>query len=218
MVISSTTDINLPSLAEELRNQYKCHTILLYGSFARGDVHPQSDVDILCIGSEGPATTDTRSWHGHTLDAWIYPESDFSEITKWIYLNESVVLWSNSDWVTLFLQQITETFQRGPTPLVMQEKLHQIHWLRKMLERIQREDTEAHYRRHWLLMDLLPTYFSLRDRWYLGPKRALRWLAEYEPPIYRCFQQIFHPACSTSVLVAEINWIIEQIISNPFAS
>jgi hypothetical protein len=63
-------------------------------------------------------------------------------------------------------------------------------WLHKMAECIGGrgpDDLEAHYRRAWLLTQILEDYFRLRDR--LGPKESLLWLEAEEPDVYAMFAE-----------------------------
>jgi hypothetical protein len=80
-------------------------------------------------------------------------------------------------------------------------------WIVKMTERARRgatdpHDLEAHYRRHWLLKDLLEYSFTLRNRWYCGPKAALAALQREEPALYTLFSTALLPGASLGSLEA----------------
>lgn len=195
------------ALVADLRSRHpSCHSIVLYGSLARGDATPHSDIDVLCALTEGEASSDTRPWRGRDLDAWLYPSATMKP-DDFLHLADGEILWSTSDWVEPFLAQVREALQRGPIPLAAAEKNTRRQWFEKMIRRVQRGDVEAHYRYHWMLTDLLPTYFALQDRWYLGSKQALRWLQEHEPPVHSLFAALYDPSCLLETgcsLVAQI--------------
>ena len=62
-------------LVEELCTKHGCHTVILYGSRARGDFSEESDHDVLGVRADGPACRDARPWEGSFLDAFIYSEA-----------------------------------------------------------------------------------------------------------------------------------------------
>ena len=183
----------------ELRSKHGCHTILLYGSYARGDFTPESDIDILCVTEGGESSSDSRLWQGKYLDAWIYPQ-DQCVPTDFLHLNDAHILLDENSWGSEFLVQVKEAFAKGPEPLPEAERQTRLVWFEKMLDRIARDDLEARYRKHWLLVDLLRNYFELRTLWYMGPKRSFQWLKEHDPEIYEAFQNLYSPDCSLEAI------------------
>ncbi len=79
-------------LIEEMVGRNGCHTVILYGSRARGDFTDQSDIDVLGIRSNGAAFRIGRLWHGALLDAWIYDESNLPVAEDLLYIKDGVVL------------------------------------------------------------------------------------------------------------------------------
>ena len=77
-----------------------------------------------------------------------------------------------------------------------------------MLARVRRNDAEAHYRRHWLLYQLLEDYFALRGAWYRGPKRALEDLRLGAPAAFVAFERALAPRASLETLDA----LVEQVV------
>lgn len=59
----------------ELQDRYHCHTIIMYGSRARGDAAVTSDIDILGARSDGEEVRHCRLWQGNYLDAFVCPET-----------------------------------------------------------------------------------------------------------------------------------------------
>jgi len=44
----------LPGVVTELKTRFDCRKVILFGSLATGDVHPDSDVDLWVEGLEAP--------------------------------------------------------------------------------------------------------------------------------------------------------------------
>lgn len=73
-------DVQIERLAVTTMEAHGCHTVILYGSRARGDATLQSDVDLLCVREAGPAVRDARIVDGLYLDAFIYPEATLRKL------------------------------------------------------------------------------------------------------------------------------------------
>jgi hypothetical protein len=78
-------------------------------------------------------------------------------------------------------------------------------WARKMLARIRRGDVEAHYRRHWLLYQLLEDCFAHRSQWYRGPKLALVALQHDDPATFAAFERALAPDAPLETLDALVD-------------
>jgi uncharacterized protein YfaT (DUF1175 family) len=94
------------------------------------------------------------------------------------------------------LKRIAAFEAAGPKPLRPEDEATLRAWYPKMLERVMRDDTEARYRRAWLLYDALEAYFRLRHRWYRGPKQSLAYLKEHDLIAYNAFERALAPDAS----------------------
>jgi predicted nucleotidyltransferase len=196
------------SLVDELRRAHGVHTVLLYGSRARGDSNPASDVDVAGYADVAATARDVRSWRGMYLDAFVYPtalaESPDAEMLK---LLGSRVLLDERGIARPLLDKIATLERRGPPPLSESERRLRRLWARKMLGRIRRGDVEAHYRHHWLLYQILEDYYALRGVWYRGPKEAFADLRKSSPEVLAAFERALAPGASVETLEPLVGFV-----------
>lgn len=202
------SDPYIALLIEILATEHRCHTILLYGSRALGTHAPHSDYDMLGIRSEGEDTRDARRIDGIFLDAFIRSEKMVQEKPQdFLHVRNGIVLRDSQGIGAKLLEEVDKILKLPPPEWPLAEIEARKTWCFKMLERIRHAgpaDVEAHYRRHWLLVDLLELYFVLRRRHYLGPKESFRWLAENDEMAHRAFAAALRPGAE----VGEIEGLV----------
>lgn len=188
-------------LVDYLINQHQCHTIILYGSLARGDASHASDVDVLGINSHGEAYRIGRPWDdGLVLDAWIYSDANLPAPDALSHLKDGKVLKDRDGFGETLLKTIRATINLRVNPMPHWEREQIVTWIKKMLQRSRQGDAEGGYRFHWLLYELLPFWFSLQGRKYFGPKESLNWLKQNEPRVFRLFADAFDVSLQPSAL------------------
>src|SRR5688572_12265552 len=74
--------IDWTALAAEVCRRHGAHTVLLYGSRARGDDTPTSDVDLVAIRSAGGAARDVTPWRGLALDVHVHDDAGVADLVK----------------------------------------------------------------------------------------------------------------------------------------
>jgi hypothetical protein len=197
-------------VVDELQRAHAAHTIILYGSHARDEATPESDLDVAAFADIPATKRDARIWNGIYLDAFVYPTGVLTsppdpDMLK--LLGGRVLL---GDATQLFAALDALDRAGPPAPPEGHEQMLRM-WARKMLSRIQRGDVEASYRRHWLLYQLLEDYFTLRHQWYRGPKRALASLAQSEPQAFAAFERALSPGASHT----EIEALVDVVVGRP---
>lgn len=206
------TPLLLEKLRDDLVQRYGVQTIILYGSRANGSALPGSDIDVAAFWPNKNTLRDTGQFHGDYLDLFIYPDTLLAQPTADdLKLRGGRVLLQHGDEADLCLARLDALHAAGPAPLPADELQARRDWARKMLSRIARGDTEAHYRRAWLQMALLEDWFALRGLWFEGPKRALHWLAQHEPATRLAFDAALAPNASWDTL----RLLVEQVIALP---
>lgn len=180
-----------------LCDQHQCHTVLLYGSRARNDAKAGSDWDVLGVRKTGETVRDVRQLQDGWLDAFVHPESHFATLDEGClrFVNAKVLV-DREGYAGKLLKRVAAFESAGPRALRAEDEATLRAWYPKMLDRIMRDDTEARYRRAWLLYDALEAYFRLRNQWYRGPKQSLAYLQQHDPFVYNAFERALAPDAS----------------------
>lgn len=191
---------SLKAVIAEVCRTHKFHTLVLYGSHARGEGGRGSDFDLLAIRKGGKPLRDARYWRGTYLDIFVYPESkvkarDFMQVR-----GGRVLMENDAKFGTKLLAAIERRYAKGPPALPADQRQVEIVWTQKTLERARRGDVEGNFRRVWLLSALLQNYFALRQLWYEGPKRSLSWLEVHDPQTAKLFAAALKPNAGLSAL------------------
>lgn len=182
----------LSLLCQDLRQKYRCHTLILYGSRARNAASAASDYDLIGFRARGEVIHDAREIKGVFLDAFIYPDAR-AKAANLLRIRGGKVLFQKKNFGDALLARIDKAYAKGPKPMSRQDKIAAKVWVQKSLARVKAGGTEGNFRRAWLLTALLEDYFNLRGLWYEGPKAALKWLAENDPVSLALFEQALNP-------------------------
>jgi predicted nucleotidyltransferase len=178
------------------------HTAILYGSLARGDATPESDVDLLCVRDGGPQVRDARLVNGTYLDAFVYPESTFATLEPSLLRILGGVVVRERDGFGSALLRVRELHERGPVAMPDDERQALVVWSQKMLDRFRKpRDVEIDCRRMYLLVRALEDYFLLRNVWYRGEKEAFAWLRQHDATAYASFESAGRSGASETTLV-----------------
>lgn len=213
MLLHLASDPYIKRLMHILEVDHDCHTVILYGSRARGTFSSHSDYDLLGIRTEGEDTRDARKIEGIFLDAFIRSEKTVREKPQeFLHVRSGILLRDPQGIGAKLLEEVDRILKLPPPEVPLAEMEARKTWCFKMLERIRHagpEDVEALYRRHWLLVDLLELYFVLRGRHYLGPKESFRWLEENDAMAYRAFAAALHPGAEVEEIEGVVGVVVE---------
>lgn len=185
----------LDLLCKYLQEHLGCHTAILYGSLAWGDLDASSDIDVIAFHDGGEAAHVAHRWQNLFLDLFLYPTATKPE-PDWLRVHGGKVLFQRGQGGDKILAAVATMFAAGPEALSVTDRQTRHLWSEKMLARAEKGDPEGNYRRHWLLMALLEDYFVLRGRWYLGPKRSLAFLKSEKPEDFAVLGRAFEPSAS----------------------
>jgi predicted nucleotidyltransferase len=198
------TDTELDSaVVDELRRTHAIHTAIVYGSRARDDATPESDLDVAAFGDVERTLRDARVWNGLVLDAFVYPTAIVDALdADMLKLRGGRIILDERGLAASLLAKLDELHRAGPPAITEDDAQMRRTWAEKMLARIQRSDLESHYRRHWLLYQLLEDYYALRRLWYRGPKESFAELAIRDPDTHAAFARALPSEATHDALVA----------------
>ena len=115
-------DPRLDVISEDLRAHHGRHTVILYGSRARGDATATSDYDVLGVEESGDSVRDARLWNGVYLDIFIHPEAKLlTPDASRVYIKDGIVLFQKGDLGSRFLERLHAIDAAGPKQLPADE-------------------------------------------------------------------------------------------------
>jgi hypothetical protein len=190
-----------------IADAHGCHTVILYGSHARGDADDSSDVDLLCIRDGGPALRDARVIDGVYFDAFVQPQEALAAADPALLrIVGGRALRERDGAGAALLDRVRDLFAQGPDPLAADDRTMRIVWSHKMLGRLGRDDgIDIDYRRMAFIVQALEDYFALRTRWFRGPKDAFAWLQIHDDAGYGAFEAAMQPAAGPDALAALVD-------------
>lgn len=184
-------DVVLRSIVDELVSLYHCHTIILYGSRARGDFTSSSDYDVAGIAAVGEKKRIARfdEKHGVYHDIFVYPDSAFDTISdEYLCMSDGIVIIEHTDFGTNLLTKLSDALKL-PESITPDEITVRKVWYNKMLARASTRDIEGKYRHIWAIYTIIEDYFVFRGLRYQGPKKAFQYLKIHDSETLSLFEE-----------------------------
>jgi predicted nucleotidyltransferase len=191
--------------------QKGCHTVILYGSRARGDFTQASDYDVLGVSSKRKAVTRIAKKMGHHYwDVFIFPERDLKNVGEsHLYMKDGVVLLDKNKFGSHFLARLKKLDRVAPKKLAAWDVQLRKTWTEKTFKRSQSNDPDGNFRRLSLITTMLEDYFALRQKRYNGSKESLAWLKAHDSPSYRLFLTVLRSPRNDAAL----RKLVKRVIS-----
>ena len=190
--MSLKQDVVLNLIADELKSKYHCHTVILYGSRARGDYTSTSDYDVAGISSSGEKKRIARFDEKHNVyhDIFIYPEGDFLSLKdEHLNMADGVVIIDHNDFGKNLILKLKLMLQE-PELISNDEIQMRKVWYKKMLARASVGDLEGRYRHIWSAFMIIEDYFAFKGLRYQGPKKAFQYLEENDQETLLLFKDV----------------------------
>ena len=113
-------------MLNHLKKDFNCHTIILYGSRARGiGVTDSSDYDIIAIRRVGENIREACEFEGVFIDAWIYSESILKKIdSSFLRVRDGIIIEQKNNCGIRLLNKIDEIFKKSIYRLMIFLKKH----------------------------------------------------------------------------------------------
>lgn len=211
MKINWQNDPVLCDIISELQTLHLCHTIIFYGSRARGDFKPTSDYDVAGITSIGEKKWIARFDDKHQIfhDIFIFPEKELATPNEThLQMSDGIVIIDHNDFGKSFLEAIRK-IGNEPLPITDEEIQARKIWYQKMLARAEVSDLEGKYRHIWSIFTILEDYFVFKKMRYHGPKKAFQYLATHDLSTLNLFEQALSNANDIKFLKQLIGKITE---------
>lgn len=175
--------IELKKILNYIDKKYKPLSVILYGSYSNQTNNLNSDFDALVISSNNIQYHDTSFIEDIQLDVFIYPSDYFKQdypIDDFIQIFDGKII-KDTNNLAKELQTKVLTYLQNLPHKKEEEIQAELDWCTKMLSRVERNDPEAMFRWHWLLIDSLEIFCDKTHQVYLGPKKTLKWMEKKYP-------------------------------------
>ncbi|WP_071705325.1 nucleotidyltransferase domain-containing protein [Murdochiella vaginalis] len=172
-----------------LKENYDPLTIAVYGSYADGTNDSYSDFDCLLIVKSKDRMHDDMIIDGVLLDCFLYSEQEMEQenIETFLPLYEAKLVYDTG--MGQAVQSRVRNYVQSHTVHDPEEKRFLVSWIRKTMKRMEKTDEEGHFRAIAFLAESLEDYCILRDRFYFGSKKTIRYLKDKDEQGFRFFQK-----------------------------
>ena len=169
---------------------YQPDAIITYGSFADGSENMNSDFDALVIAN-CIKKHDTSVIENTVLDVFVYPlemfQSDYDP-EDFVQVFDGKIILDKSGAAEQLKTRVLDYIEHI-TPKTGDEIRQELDWCEKMAARTSREDAEGYYRWHWVLFESLEIYCDVRGRYFYGPKKTLRFMAQTDAEAFQIYSK-----------------------------
>lgn len=188
--MSNLNDPVLNSIVRALKSKYRCHTIILYGSRARGLITPTSDYDVIGVRRHGRKTRIAKKQKGYYWDVFVYSEKDLRKLgDPHLSWKNAQILYENGTYGRNLLRRLHILLKKPHRPAPQYEINVTKAWAQKELDRCRAAGIQGLYRRVEFLSSLVADYFFVRKKRFWGPKEGFAWIEENDPKTFKRIQQ-----------------------------
>lgn len=141
-------DHTLNEIVQVLTRKYSCHTVILYGSRAKGQATPTSDYDVVGVRKEGKKTRIAKKQDGKFWDVFVYPEKVLRKLDdQHLSWKHARILYSVGPYGKTLLSRIKKLLKKPFKPHADYEVEALKTWAQKQLERCRMTDIQGLYRK-----------------------------------------------------------------------
>lgn len=201
--MDSTNDQILKSIVRELKEKFHCHTIILYGSRARGSISSTSDYDVVGVRKRGKKTRIAKKQMGFYWDVFVYSEKDLKKLgPEQLGWSDSRIIYQESEYGRNLLRRLKRLLNKPHKPEPQYEIDILKVWAQKELDRCKIKDIQGLYRRAEFQNALIDHYFIIRKKRFYGPKAAFTWLEKNDPTTFKLLHRSLKHPTNISFLAA----------------
>ncbi len=216
--VPAGTDLDVAALADEMRRTHGAHTVVLFGSRARGDAAPTSDVDVLAVRADGGPDRDVRRWRGFDLDVHVLDEQGLAAklIEHAPGLAHARVLAQDAGSGDRLIARARYLLSQPPPAQDLGYVESLWAWGAKMRERIRSADpTLAAVQRAIVLVQSLPAWAEVRRRWFFGTKDAIATLGRDDPDVHRALLAAAAPGAEVEAFDRLLDAVFDPALRPP---
>lgn len=172
-----------------LKERYNPLTLAVYGSYTDGTNDEYSDFDCLLIVKSKDRAHDDTIVDGVPLDCFLYSEQEIEQenIETFLPLYEAKLVYDTG--IGQALQSKVRNYVQAHTVHRPEEKHFLVSWIKKTMKRMEKSDEEGHFRAIAFLAESMEDYCFLRDRFYFGSKKTIRFLQEEDEQGFLLFRK-----------------------------
>ena len=163
----------IDNVLEYINSKYNPSLIILYGSFQSETYNTASDVDMIIFSQIKSFCHDSSEIQGHTLDAWIYPETEIDNVEKYAHVLPCSIVKDTYQKGKELLENINEYRLKNTEKITFEEYTQLNSWIDKMIKRSEENSVEGNYRYNWLLHDFPELFCKFNNEYYNGPIKTI---------------------------------------------
>ena len=193
--------VDWDGLVEEIRRRHGAHTVLVYGSHARGEANAASDLDLVAVRSSGGPARDVRGWNGLAIDLFVVEDGGVEAMVKERApeLRDARPLAQKDGLGDRIVAEVRARLSTPPPAMPAGELAALWSWGQKMRGRVRHPDpTVSAYHRAVLVTETLHAWAEVRGRWFFGPKATIRALALDDPAMHAAYVAAARPGADVT--------------------
>lgn len=174
-----------------LKKTYHPLAVIVSGSYADGSFDEGSDFDCtVVVEGEKPFGHDSSVIDGVPLDCFIYTDEEAEDIDPDAVLpifNGRIIF--DTDGIAANMKAKVAKYVADNTVTSESDKQIIRGFIVKCMKRMDKNDDDGNYRLISLLWESLCDYFLLRDMYFFGGKKAIKYLKENDPEGYGLYHK-----------------------------
>lgn len=214
-------DPRVQAFFEELYGKPEVLGLILFGSYARGDARPDSDIDLLVIVAEGETERKIEAKAGNTYEMVWTTESEALRYWQgdrdgcyWLWLDAQIIF--DKDGSTERLQAgASQILAEGKPELSASEALHRRFDFEDQLRAVKwlagEDIPAANHALQLVASQLVTSYFDIKRLWQPPPKKALQTIRATNPKLGLLLDALYAPQTTFEDSVALAEAIVQEL-------
>ena len=216
-------DPNVQQFFDELQEDPEVLALILFGSYARGNGRPDSDIDLLVIIASGETTRRIETKAGKSYEMiWV---TESAALEYWqndrdgcygVWKDAKIVFDKNgaAERLRLEAKKIIAEGKRELTDLELaHEKFNAEDQLRAIKKLAEEDPAAANHVLHHVMARLVELFFDIKRLWAPPPKKALHLIRRTNPKLGDLLDSFYSPKSSFQRTASLAEQIIQEIFN-----